>query len=114
MQPVHPDHVIDISEFFEVLAQGVHRLGELGTFLFNFSSRFDDLLVEDLIAVSEVVHARAKHHRILVHIDTDLALFSHQFNDRLAVLGFLEDFVSLLELLQILDLQEVIETDGRF
>ena len=104
VQPIYSDHVVDISEFFKVLTKGVHRFGELGTFFFNLSGRFDDLLVKDLIAVCKVIHARAKDHRILVHIYTDLALFGHQFDDRLAIFGFLKDFVCLLEFFQVFDL----------
>ena len=111
MKPINSDHVVDIPEFFKMLTKGVHRFGELGTFFFNLSGRFDDLLVKDLIAVSEIIHARAEYHRILVHIDTYLALLGHQFNNRLAILSFLKDFVCLLEFLQVLDLQEVIEAD---
>ena len=114
MKPINSDHVVDITEFLEVLTKGVHCFGELGTFFFNLSGRFDDLLVKDLIAVSEIVHACAEDHRILVHINTDLALFSHQFYDRLAIFSFLKDFVCLLEFLKVFDLQEIIEADGRF
>ena len=111
MKPINSDHVVDISEFLEVLAKCVHRFGELSTFFFNFSGCFDDLLIKDLIAVSEIIHARAEDHRILVHIYTNLALLSHQFNDRLAILCFLKDFVRLLEFFQVFDLQEVVEAD---
>ena len=48
----------------------VHCLGEVSTFLFDFPGRLNDLLVEDLVAVSEVGHSSAEHHSILVHIDT--------------------------------------------
>ena len=113
MKPINSDHVVDIPEFFKMLTKGVHRFGELGTFFFDLSSCFDDLLVKDLIAVSEIIHACAKDHRILVHIDTYVALLSHQLDDRLAIFGFLKDFVCLLEFFQVFNLQKVIEADGR-
>lgn len=114
MKPINSDHVVDIPEFFKMLTKGVHRFGELGTFFFNLSGRFDDLLVKDLIAVSEIIHACAEDHCILVHVYTNLTLLGYQFNDRLAILCFLEHFVCLLEFFQVFDLQEVVEADRRF
>ena len=47
-----------------MLAQCMQSLRQLRTLLFNFSGRLDDLLVQYLIAIREVGHARAKDHRI--------------------------------------------------
>ena len=90
-----------------MLAQCVHCLGELRTFLFDLPCRLDDLLVKDLVAVCEVGHTGAENHGVLVHVDAHLTFFSHQFNDRLAVLGLLEDLVRLCKLFQVFDLEEV-------
>ena len=113
VQSVNSDHVIDVAKFLEVLAECVHRFRQLCTLFLDLLSGLDDLLVENLVAVSEVVHARAEDHRVLVHIHAHLALLGHQFHDGLAVLGLLEDFVGLLELFQVFDLQKVDQADGR-
>jgi len=76
-----------------MLAQGVHSLGQVGTLFFYFSSRFNDLLVENLIAISKICHSRAENHGILIHIDANLTFLSHQFYDGLAVFSFFENFV---------------------
>ena len=47
-----------------MLAQRVQSLRQLRTLLFNFSGRLDDLLVQYLIAICKVSHARAEDHRI--------------------------------------------------
>ena len=114
MHPINSDHVINISKFLKMLAQSVHRFSQLGTLLSNFPGRFDDLLVQYLIAIGEVSHARAEDHRIWVHVNSDLALFSDELDDRLAIFGFLEDLVRFLEFFQIFNLEEVIETNRGF
>lgn len=71
----------------------MHSLGQLRTFLPNLSCCVDDLLIEHLITVGEVRHFGAENDRILIHLDTDFALFGHKLNDSLAILRLLEDFV---------------------
>ena len=90
VQPVHTNHVVDVAKLLEVLAQRVHRLGQVSTFLLYLARRFNDLLVENLVAVSEVSHASTEYHCILVHVHSNTPLFSDQFNNRLAILGLLE------------------------
>ena len=90
----------------------MHRLCKIGTLSLYLGSSLDDLLIQYLVAVGEVGHASAEDHRVLVHIHSNLSLLCHQFDDRLAVFGLLEDFVCFLELFQIFDLQEVVQADG--
>ena len=113
MQSVASDHVVDVAQFLQVFSERVHCLCELCALLFNLPSGLDDLLVEDLVTISEVVHASAEDHGVLIHVNSDLALLGHQFNDRLAVFGLFENLVCLLELFEVFDLQEVDQTDGR-
>ena len=90
VQPVYTNHVVDIAQLLEVLTQSVHRLSQVSTFLLYLPRRLNYLLVENLVAVSEISHASAKHHCILVHVHSNTPLFSDQFNNRLAILGLLE------------------------
>ena len=111
---VDSDHVVHVGQLLEVFPQCVHCLGQLSALLTNLPRRLDDLLVEDLVAVGEVCHARAEDHGVLVHVHRDLAFLSDELDDGLPVLGLLEDLVRFLELLQIFNLQKVVQADGRF
>ena len=64
MHPIYPDHVVDISQLFKMLAQRMQSLCQLRTLFFNLPGRLDDLLVQYLIAIREVGHASAEDHRI--------------------------------------------------
>jgi hypothetical protein len=90
-----------------MLAQCVHCLGELRAFFFNFPGRLDDLLVKDLVAVSEVSHTGAENHGVLVHVYAHLTFFSHQLNDGLAILGLFKNLVRLCKLFEVFNLEEV-------
>ena len=97
-----------------MLAQCMHRLCQVGTLFLDLLGRINDLLVQDLVAIGEISHACAKNHRVLVHIHSDGSFLCHELDNRLAILRFLEYLVRLGKLLVIVDLQEVIQTDGRF
>ena len=97
-----------------MLTESVHRLSQIGAFLFDFSSSFNDLLVKNLVAVRKVSHPGAENHGILIHVHSDLTFFGDELDDRLAILGALKDFVGFLELFQVLDFQEIVQANGRF
>eukprot|EP00354_Favella_ehrenbergii_P000015 CAMPEP_0170461464 /NCGR_PEP_ID=MMETSP0123-20130129/7358_1 /TAXON_ID=182087 /ORGANISM="Favella ehrenbergii, Strain Fehren 1" /LENGTH=226 /DNA_ID=CAMNT_0010726487 /DNA_START=880 /DNA_END=1561 /DNA_ORIENTATION=- len=113
VEAINTNHVIDVAQLFQVLAKSVHCLGQVCALLLDLLSRLDDLLIEDLVAVSEVSHASAENHRVLIHVDANVALLGYELHDRLAVLGLLEDFVCFEEIFVVLNLQEVIKTDAR-
>ena len=96
-----------------MLAEGMHSLSQIGAFLFDFSSSFNDLLVKNLVAVRKVSHPGAENHGILIHVYSYLAFFCNELDDRLAILGAFKDFVGFLELFQVLDFQEIVQANGR-
>ena len=94
-----------------MLAQRVHRFGQVRRLFLYLLRRLDDLLIEDLIAVRKVRHAGAEDHSVLIHVDPDATLLSYELWDRLAVLCLLEDFVRFDELFVVFDLKEVDQAD---
>ena len=112
VQAVDSNHVVDVSQLLEVLAQRVHRFGQVRRLLLYLLRRLDDLLIEDLIAVGKVSHAGAEDHGVLIHVDPNAALLGYKLRDRLAVLCLLEDFVRFDEFFVVFDLQEVDQADG--
>ena len=99
VKAIDPDHVVDVTEFFEVFTKSVHGFGQICRLIFDLSSGFYDLLVEDLIRVSKVSHACAEDHGVLVHVDRDIAFFGDELWHGLAILGLFKDFVGFLEFL---------------
>ena len=68
--------------------------------------------MQHLVAVGKVIHPRAEHHCVLVHVDAHITLLCHQLNDRLSILSLLKHLVRLEELLVVLNLQKVVQADG--
>lgn len=114
VQAVHTNHVVDIAKLLQMITKGMHRFGQIGAFILNLLSRINDLLMQDLVAISEVVHTRAEHHRVLVHVDIHATLRRHELNNGLAILRLLVNFVGFHKLLVVFDLQEIVEAHGRF
>ena len=89
----------------------MHCLGKICALLFDFSRGIYHFLVKHLIAISEVLESCAEYHSILVHVHSNRAMLCHELFQGFTILSFLEESDGFLELFEILDLEEVDETD---
>lgn len=69
--PVVLYHSVQLAYIFEVLAHPIQRFSQVFRVLFKLLGTFDDLLVQDLIAVNEIAHISTEHRAAFGHLHRD-------------------------------------------
>jgi hypothetical protein len=62
---------VQLAYIFEVLAHPIQRFSQVFRVLFKLLGTFDDLLVQDLIAVNEIAHLATEHRAARIHLNSN-------------------------------------------